>query len=86
MTFEQQIHAMFDHIWDCEIEHPVFEDTVGDLMRAVIMCYKDLPPIDQEFITCKDCKYSVGEPIEDGRYWCPILDGFMYYCSDAKRE
>ena len=37
--FEKQIHAMFDHIWDTEIEHPVFQDTVGDLMQAVIQVY-----------------------------------------------
>ncbi len=41
--FEKQIHAMFDHIWDCEIDHPVFHDTVGDLMGAVIQCHKGLP-------------------------------------------
>lgn len=38
--FEHDIHAMFDHIWDCEIDHPIFQDTVGDLMMAVIQCYK----------------------------------------------
>ena len=42
-NFEKQIHAMFDHIWDCEIDHPVFQDTVGDLMAAVIQCHKGLP-------------------------------------------
>ena len=41
--FEKQIHAMFDHIWDCDINHPVFEDTVGELMDAVIQCYNNLP-------------------------------------------
>lgn len=40
--FEKQIHSMFDHIWDCDINHPVFEDTVGDLMEAVIQCYRNL--------------------------------------------
>lgn len=41
--FEQKIHNMFDHIWDCEIEHPFFQDTVGELMQAVIQCYQNLP-------------------------------------------
>ena len=41
--FEKQIHAMFDHIWDCDINHPIFEDTVGELMDAVIQCYNSLP-------------------------------------------
>ena len=36
MTFEEKIHGMFDSIWDCEIDHPVFQDTVGELMGAVI--------------------------------------------------
>jgi predicted HNH restriction endonuclease len=39
--FEKQIHAMFDHIWDCEIEHPIFQDTVGDLMKAVIQAHNN---------------------------------------------
>jgi predicted HNH restriction endonuclease len=39
--FEKQIHAMFDHIWDCKIEHPVFQDTVGDLMKAVIQAHNN---------------------------------------------
>ena len=38
--FEKELHAMFDHIWDCEIDHPVFHDTVGDLMKAVIQAYE----------------------------------------------
>lgn len=46
--FEKQIHAMFDHIWDCEIDHPVFQDTVGELMGAVIQCYKSLPSAQPE--------------------------------------
>ena len=46
--FEKQIHAMFDHIWDCEIDHPVFQDTVGDLMGAVIQCHKGLPSAQPE--------------------------------------
>ena len=38
VTFEKDLHNMFDHIWDCEINHPVFQDTVGDLMEAVLEC------------------------------------------------
>lgn len=40
--FEKGLHDMFDHIWDCEIEHPMFEDTVGELMQAVIQLYRRL--------------------------------------------
>lgn len=39
MTFEEKIHEMFDSIWDCEIDHPLFQDTVGELMEAVIQAY-----------------------------------------------
>lgn len=46
--FEHDIHAMFDHIWDCEINHPIFEDTVGDLMMAVIQCYKKSKNVRKE--------------------------------------
>ena len=42
--FEEQLHNMFDHIWDCQIDHPIFDDTVGDLMRAVIQLYNDQEP------------------------------------------
>ena len=38
--FEKGLHDMFDHIWNCEIEHPMFEDTVGELMQAVIQLYR----------------------------------------------
>lgn len=37
--FEEKIHGMFDHIWECEIEHPIFQDTVGELMSAVIQLH-----------------------------------------------
>lgn len=47
-NFEKQIHSMFDHIWDCNIDHPVFEDTVGDLMEAVIQCYQNLTSAQPE--------------------------------------
>ena len=38
--FEKGLHDMFDHIWNCEIEHPMFQDTVGELMQAVIQLYR----------------------------------------------
>lgn len=37
--FSKILHGMFDFLWDCEIEHPIFQDTVGDLMNAVIQAY-----------------------------------------------
>ena len=38
--FEKELHAMFDNIWDCEIDHPLFQDTVGELMEAVIQAHE----------------------------------------------
>ena len=35
---------MFDHIWDCEIDHPAYQDTVGELMEAVIQTYEKHKP------------------------------------------
>ena len=54
--FEKQIHSMFDHIWDCDINHPVFEDTVGDLMEAVIQCYRNITSAqpEQRWIPCSE--------------------------------
>ena len=43
-NFENGLHDMFDHIWDCEIDHPAFQDTVGELMGAVIQLYKTIEP------------------------------------------
>ena len=47
--FEKRLHSMFDHIWECEIGHPVFQDTVGELMSAVIQCYNNLPSTQPSF-------------------------------------
>lgn len=43
-SFEQMLHDMFDHIWNYRIEHPIFEDTVGDLMGAVIEAHDHIHP------------------------------------------
>ena len=89
--FEKQIHSMFDHIWDCNIDHPVFEDTVGDLMEAVIQCYRNLISTQPEIIKCEDCKY--GDP--NRKYGCTVYHYRRYEthemkpddsCSRAKRR
>ena len=49
-NFEKMLHEMFDDIWDCEIDHPLFQDTVGDLMKAVIEAHKRAP-----FMINDDC-------------------------------
>ena len=48
--FEKQIHDMFDHIWDCEIDHPVFQDTVGELMNAVIQAHNNSAQPETQWI------------------------------------
>lgn len=70
-NFENGIHKMFDHIWDAKIEHPVFADTVGDLMEAVIQLYHNtvrrpdfMPTYEVErkydaTFVCKYCKYFI---------------------------
>ena len=43
------------------------------------------PSID--IVRCGECIFSDGEkPIADGRSWCVVHGGFMYYCSDGKRK
>lgn len=37
--FKEKIVGMFSSIWDCEIDHPVFQDKVGELMLAVVQLY-----------------------------------------------
>lgn len=37
--FKNGLLKMFSSIWDCEVDHPVFQDTVGELMSAVMQLY-----------------------------------------------
>lgn len=82
--FEKQIHAMFDHIWDCEIEHPVFQDTVGDLMKAVIQAYhntaflEDIVPYDE-----KHAKHIITVTTEQCNLIINAVDAYQYITSDV---
>lgn len=38
-----------------------------------------------DIVCCEECKYSDGEPIADGRYWCNMHGSFMYYCSEGEK-
>ena len=38
--FKSLLLGMFDSIWDVEIDHPVFQDTVGELMEDVLQAYR----------------------------------------------
>ena len=42
--FEQMLRAKFSSIWDCDINHPMFCDTVGELMDTVIQAYEKCIP------------------------------------------
>ena len=55
--------------------------------EAVFDALLKLPSAQPEIIHCRDCEFTDGEkPIADGRYWCVLHGGFMYFCSDAKRR
>ena len=46
---------MFDHIWDTEIDHPMFDDTVGELMAAVLEAFdKAQPESERKWIPCSN--------------------------------
>jgi len=38
--FEKMLRGMFSSIWDCEIDHPLWQDTVGEIMTAVIQTHE----------------------------------------------
>jgi len=38
--FKDGLLKMFSSIWECEIDHPMFQDTVGELMNGVMQLYK----------------------------------------------
>lgn len=40
----------------------------------------------RSLVWCRECKYSDGKPIADGRYWCNMHGSFMYYCSEGERK
>ena len=40
--FVEGLDSMFSSVWDCKIDHPLWEDTIGDFMRAVIQLYDNI--------------------------------------------
>ena len=42
--FEKMLRGMFSSIWDCEINHPLWQDTVGEIMTAVIQTHEKCMP------------------------------------------
>ena len=53
--FEKSLHEMFDSIWDCDINHPIFQDTVGELMEAVLQAYDTVNRAKMEVQDGKRC-------------------------------
>ena len=53
---------------------------------CVRMTIQHMHTIEPEIIRCKDCKFSIDDPISDGRYWCHIHRAYMHYCSEAERK
>ena len=45
--FEKGLRRMFSTMWDCKIDHPAWQDTVGDLMQAVIQLHESMEPPDR---------------------------------------
>ena len=69
--FEESIHGMFDHIWDCEIDHPAFQETVGDLMTDVIQAFNNSAQPERKkgkWIFLDECSNS------------------GYYCSECNKK
>lgn len=63
--FRKKLRNMFSTIWDCKIDHPMFEDTVGELMEGVIAAYDNeqrpaewIPyfPETGDMWRCSNCK------------------------------
>lgn len=85
--FEKRLHDMFDHIWECEIDHPVYQDTVGELMSAVIQAhYNSAQPerkkgewIENSPVTekCDQCGYVIRDWFVSQFNFCPNCGAFM---------
>lgn len=45
--FIKGLDDMFDSIYDCEIDHPYFQETVGELMCEVVELYDKLHPTER---------------------------------------
>lgn len=58
--FEKGLHSMFDHIRDCEIEHPAFQDTVGELMEAVLQLYSTVTSHETDLISRQQAINTAG--------------------------
>lgn len=85
--FEKMLRDMFSSIWDCEIDHPLWQDTVGEIMTAVIQAHEKCMPKPQEGHWIKHETPDGGEQYECSR--CGVLwefndgtpeDNEAYFC------
>ena len=87
--FEKGIHQMFDHIWECEIDHPIFQDTVGELMSAVIQLYESTKPTI-DLVRCAECRWSRPRTLKgETGYRCVFYRTYKAetgYCDIGERE
>ena len=67
---------LIEHVWRDRLDS---RERIADLVKS-------MPSEEPEIIRCKDCKFSIDEPISDGRYWCHIHRAYMRYCSEAERK
>lgn len=68
--FAEAVRAMFADIWDREIDHPKYQDTVGEILEDVIKLYNSvlLSTQQPEIVRCKDCKHNP----KDTWFECPM--------------
>lgn len=61
--FEKGLRRMFSTMWDCEIDHPAWQDTVGDLMMAVIQLHESMESPDRstDLISKHEAIKALGE-------------------------
>ena len=62
--FNEQLHDMFGDIWDYEIDHPLFQDTVGELMAQIIQAYKNSLPQELNLLKLKVIKNRYKEIVK----------------------
>ena len=62
-TFDERIYKTFEPIWNYEINHPEFQETVGELMEEVIAIYNKQKEtgewifIGDNMFECSCCAY-----------------------------
>lgn len=75
--------AAIDTVRRCSVKEVTPAYMLIDRAEAMIALMR-LPSAQPEIISCEECKYRDEKSIADGRYWCKLLNTFMYYCSEGE--